>query len=58
MPDLITILVAIVVIAVIWLIVKFVFKLTMRVFSCGCLLILVVGAILFFSGYLQFNPSF
>ena len=58
MPDLITILIAILVLAVIWLVVKLVFKLTMRIFSCGCLLLLVIGAFLFFSGYLQILPNF
>jgi hypothetical protein len=58
MPDLTTILIAILVLAIIWLLVKFVFKLTMRIFSCGCLLILVIGGLLFFSGYLQLSPSF
>jgi len=58
MPDLTTVLIAISVLAIIWLVIKFVFKLTMRIFSCGCLLILVIGGLLFFSGYLHFSPSF
>ena len=58
MPDLITILIIIAVAVIAWLIIKFVFKLTLQIFSCGCLLILVIGAILFFTGYLQISPSF
>jgi len=58
MPDLPTILIAILVVAIIWLVIKLVFKLTLRIFSCGCLLILVIGGILFFTGYLRLNPSF
>jgi hypothetical protein len=57
-PDLTTILIAILVITILWLIIKLVFKLTMSVFSCGCLLLLMVGALLFFSGTLQILPDF
>jgi hypothetical protein len=55
MPDLTLILIGIIVIAIVWMVIKFIFKLTMKIFSCGCLLILVVGAVLFFSGYLSFS---
>ena len=58
MPDLTTILIAIIVIAFIWMAIKFIFKLTAKIFSCGCLLILLIGGFLFFSGYLQILPSF
>jgi len=58
MPDLSTILIAILVVAIIWLVIKFVLKLTLRIFSCGCLLILVIGGLLFFTGYLQLSTSF
>jgi hypothetical protein len=58
MPDLATILIAILVIAIVWIAIRFIFKLTMKIFSCGCLLILVIGGLLFFFGYLEFIPSF
>jgi hypothetical protein len=59
MPDgLLTILLIILAIAIIWMVIKFLFKLTMRIFSCGCLLILVIGGLLFFFGYLEFIPIF
>lgn len=53
MPDLEMILVVILVVVILWVGIKFIFKLTMKIFSCGCALILVIGAILFFSGYLN-----
>ena len=55
MLDLTTILIGILVIAIIWMAIKFIFKLTMKIFSCGCLLILALDAILYFSGYLGFS---
>ena len=55
MPDLTTILIGILVLAILWVVIKFFFKLTMKIFSCGCLLILVIGAFLFFSSYLGFS---
>jgi hypothetical protein len=55
MPDLTLILIGILLIAILWLLIKFIFKLTIQIFSCGCLLILLVGAFLFFSGYLSFS---
>jgi hypothetical protein len=59
MPDgLITILLIILAIIIVWMVIKYIFKLTMRIFSCGCLLILVIGALLFFFGYLDFIPIF
>ena len=51
MPDLTTILIGILVLGILWFLIKFVFKLTVRIFSCGCLLILVIGAFLLFGGY-------
>ena len=57
MPDgLLTILLIILAVTIVWMVVKFVFKLTMRIFSCGCLLILVIGGFLFFFDYLDFLP--
>jgi phosphate starvation-inducible membrane PsiE len=59
MPDgILTIFLIILAIAIIWMVIKFVLKLTMRIFSCGCLLILVIGGLLFFFGYLDFIPIF
>lgn len=54
MPDLTMILIAILVLGILWLLIKFIFKLTVRIFSCGCLLILVIGAFLFLGGYFGF----
>jgi hypothetical protein len=54
MPDLTMILIGILVLGVFWLLIKFIFKLTVRIFSCGCLLILVIGAFLFLGGYFGF----
>lgn len=54
MPDITTILIGILVIAILWVGIKFIFKLTMKIFSCGCVLILIIGAILFFSGSFSF----
>jgi len=59
MPEgLLTILLIVLAIAVVWTVVKLIFKLTMRIFSCGCLLILAIGVLLYFTGYLQFSTSF
>ena len=55
MSNLTIILLGIVVLAILWGVIKLIFKLTMQIFSCGCLLILVIGALLFFSGYLSFS---
>jgi hypothetical protein len=54
MPDLTLILIGIIVVAIIWMVIKFIFKLTIKLFSCGCLLILVIGAILVYNGYVNF----
>jgi hypothetical protein len=57
MPDLTMILIGILVLGILWLVFKTIFKLTMKIFSCGCLLILIVGAILFLSSYFGiFDP--
>ena len=52
MPDLTLILIGILALAILWMVIKFIFKLTMKIFSCGCLLILVIGAFLYFTGNL------
>lgn len=55
MPDgFISILLIVLVVAIVWMVIKFVFKLTTKIFSCGCLLILAIGAVLFFAGFLSF----
>jgi len=51
MPDLSLIVIGIIVIAILWLVIKFIFKLTMKIFSCGIVLIVIIGAVLFFAGY-------
>jgi hypothetical protein len=55
MPDITLILIGILVLAVMWLVLKTIFKLTMKIFSCGCILILIVGAVILFSGFLNFS---
>lgn len=55
MPDITMILIGILVLVILWVVIKLIFKLTMKIFSCGCLLILLIGAFLFFSGYLGFS---
>lgn len=58
MPDLTMILIGILVLGILWVVFKSIFKLTMRIFSCGCLLILIIGAFLFLSSYFGFfDPS-
>lgn len=58
MPDLTMILLGILVIGILWLVFKSIFKLTMKIFSCGCLLILIIGAFLFLSSFFGFfDPS-
>ena len=52
MPDLTMILIGILAVIIIWTAIKFIFKLTMKIFSCGCLLILLIGAFLVFGGYI------
>ena len=56
MPDIITtILVGLLIVAILWVLLKLVFRLTMRIFSCGCVLIVVIAAILFFSGAISIS---
>jgi hypothetical protein len=58
MPDLTMILLGILVLGILWLLIKFVFKLTVRIFSCGCLLILIIGVFLLLGSYFGFfDPS-
>ena len=51
------ILLIILVIGLIWILLKFVLKLTVKVFSCGCLVILVIGMVLFLFGIVEL-PAF
>jgi hypothetical protein len=53
MPDITTILIGILILVILWVGIKFIFKLTAKIFSCGCALILIIGAILFFTGNLN-----
>jgi hypothetical protein len=55
--QLIPILVFILVIGLIWTLLKFVLKLTSKVFSCGCLGIVVIGLLLFAFGLVEL-PAF
>ena len=54
---LLTTLLILLILAIIWLVIKFVFKLTLTIFSCGCLLILVIGALIFFASYFATAPA-
>ena len=47
--QLVTLLIVILVLGLIWGLLKAVLKLTMKVFSCGLLLILVIGLLIFLS---------
>lgn len=53
MPDLTTILIGIIILVILWVGIKFILKLTTKIFSCGCALILMIGAILFITGNLN-----
>lgn len=44
------ILLGLLILGLIWTLVKFILKLTSKIFSCGCLIILVIGAFIFFLG--------
>lgn len=44
--QILTILVVILVIAVLWVLLKAILKLTVKVFTCGLILILVIGGII------------
>lgn len=52
LPALITI----VVLGIIWLIIRFIFKLAMKGFMVGCFVILVIGVISMLSGVLSLTP--
>ena len=54
MPDFSMILIGILVIVILWVVFKFLFKLTMKIFSCGCVMIFLMGALLFLGSYLGF----
>lgn len=55
--KILTILIIILVVAALWTVLKFALKLTSTVFSCGCLVILVIGAILLALGFIEM-PAF
>ncbi len=55
--KILTLLIIILLIALLWTLVKFAFKLTSKVFSCGCLVILAIGAILLALGFIEI-PAF
>jgi uncharacterized membrane protein YqiK len=58
MPDLTMILIGILVLGVLWILIKLFFKLTVRIFSCGCLLIFVISAFLVLGSFLGFYDPF
>ncbi len=55
--KILTIIIIILLISLLWTLVKFVLKLTSQVFSCGCLVILIIGAILLALGFIEI-PAF
>ena len=52
--EILNIVIIALVIAVIWVVVKQVFKLTAKVFSCGCIAIVVLAAIWFAFSFFNF----
>jgi hypothetical protein len=55
MPDLTTIIIGVIVVIILLVILKFLLKLGVKIFSCGCLVIVLIGVFLYFSGSLGFN---
>ncbi|MBC8505725.1 MAG: hypothetical protein ISR58_09790 [Anaerolineales bacterium] len=51
--QLLTLLLIILAIGFIWSILKIIFKLTMKVFSCGLFLILIIGLLIFLSSNME-----
>jgi hypothetical protein len=47
------ILIFFIVIGLIWILLKFALKLTIKVFSCGCFVIVVIGLLLFAFGFVE-----
>lgn len=47
------ILIFFIVIGLIWILLKFALRLTVKVFSCGCLVIVVIGLLLFAFGFVE-----
>ena len=55
--ELLTILFIILGIAIVWVLLKFILKITTQIFSCGCGIIVLIALILFFLGYIDL-PTF
>ena len=55
--KILTTFIIILVIALLWTLIKFALKLTSKVFSCGCLVVLVIGVILLILGVIEI-PAF
>jgi hypothetical protein len=53
LDQLVSLLILVLVIALIWIVLKFILKLTAKVFSCGCLAIVVIGGLLILLRYLE-----
>ncbi len=51
--ELLTILLIILGIAVVWTLLKFALKITTKIFSCGCGIIILIGLFLLFLGYID-----
>lgn len=52
--QLLNILLIILAIGIVWGALKFIFKLTMKVFSCGLILILIIGGLILLSSNVKF----
>ncbi|RMF41087.1 MAG: hypothetical protein D6755_12925 [Anaerolineae bacterium] len=50
-PDLTTILLIIAALVLLWLLLRFLFKLAIKVFACGCAVIAAIAAILLLLAY-------
>jgi hypothetical protein len=53
--NIVSILVVLLVIAVIWTILKLVLKITAKIFSCGCLVILILAVLVFAANAADFS---
>jgi len=52
MDSMINIFLVLLILVVIWILFRFILRLTVKVFSCGCILIVLIGVIFFLFNYL------
>lgn len=55
--QLLPVLVFLLVVGIIWILLKFVLKFTVKIFSCGCVVILAIALILYAFGFIEL-PTF